>query len=152
MNINNFSFENLLKNKNAAILIVIIFFSLLMLFYIIFVNKQSSKIIKEFFNKEEQLPQKTYPALDMKLQEVMRSDNPQQTAENYDFDASKQDVKVVIILKDESFVFTPEYGKEYLRYGKYIQASVKYDMLEKLAANPKIASIASPLKGTISPK
>lgn len=133
------------ENKNVFLLLLIIIFSLSLLYYVLFVNSQTSQF---FGNKPTPTPViKNYPALDGKLNEVVNSNAPKEAAEKNNLAVEENTVKALITLKDESFVFTETYGKEYLRYGKYIQAGVKFDKLEELAKNPKIESIAAPLKG-----
>jgi hypothetical protein len=131
------------ENKNVLLLSVIIILSLGLLYYVLFVNPQTSQF---FGNKPTHTPIiKNYPVLDKALNDVINSSSPNDAAEN-NLAVEGNTVKALITLKDESFVFTDTYGKEYLRYGKYIQAGVKFDKLEELAQNPKIKSIVAPLK------
>jgi hypothetical protein len=60
-------------------------------------------------------------------------------------------VTVLITVKDPSFIFTPDYGTQQIRYGKYIQALVKLSKLKELAENPKIESIKAPEKASSTP-
>lgn len=132
------------ENKNVLLLSVIIILSLGLLYYVLFINPQTSQF---FGNKPTPTPViKNYPVLDKALNDVINSSNPNDAAEKNNLAVEENTVKALITLKDESFVFTDTYGKEYLRYGKYIQAGVKFDKLEELAQNPKIKSIVAPLK------
>jgi len=139
------------ENKNILLFICIILLSLGLLFYVLFMNKQTS----QFFGNNKPTPQPTqkkYQRVDTPLNTVLNSDTPKETAEKNNLAVvGTNEVKVLITLEDESFVFTDTYGKEVLRYGKYIQAIVKFDKLEELTKNPKIKSIIAPLK-SISPQ
>lgn len=132
------------ENKKIILLIVMIILSLGLFYYVLFVNPQTA----QFFGNRPVPSQnvKNYPRLDTSLNTIITSNNPKEMAEKNNLAVEENTVKALIILKDESFVFTDVYGKEYLRYGKYIQAGVKFEKLEELANNPKIESITAPLK------
>lgn len=152
------------ENKNVILLALIIIVSLGLFYYVLFGNKD---ILKLFGPGPSPTPTpKSYQSLDKNLNTIIEDDNPEETAKENNLAVEKMKivtpkkpgekntvvtteetgVKALITLKDESFVFTEEYGKEVLRYGKFIQAIVKFDKLEELAKNPMIESIQAPLK------
>lgn len=130
------------------------FLLLAMLFYILFVNPKSSQYFSSnFINKNTQnKTSKTYPTLDSKLNTVINAQDPQATADETNMAMENEQIKVLIILKDDSFVFSDTYGREVLRYGKNIQALVKLNKLEELAKNDKIEKIIAPQKAVNIPK
>lgn len=138
-------------NRNIVILVIIIIISLGLLYYLLFINQHSLS-----FLGGKSIPQnKTIATLDKNLNNVINTANTEQAIQkaNEENLAVSLDGKitVVITVKDPSFIFTPQYGTEQIRYGKYIQAFVKINQLEKLAKNPKIEKIVAPLEATQQP-
>lgn len=133
------------ENKNSIFLAGIVIISLILLYYLLF---------GLLGMKPRPAPQatKTYQTLDKTLNQVVNSNDSKAVAEKNNLAVEGNGVKALITLKDESFVFTDMYGKEVLRYGKYIQAVIKFEKLEELAKNPKIGSIKAPLKNVLPSK
>ena len=135
--------EYIIENKSTVVFILIVLLTFVLLYYVLFINKR----ILTFLDKPQPLPEKTFHTVDPKLNTVLNSTDMKRAAEEQKLAVEGNTVKAVIILKDESFIFTQEYGKEVLRYGKHIQAIVKLDKLKTLAENPKIEKIEAPYKG-----
>lgn len=133
--------KTMFQNKNALLLIITVTLLLALLYYILFINKQTA-----FFGKQPTQTINTLP-VDNSIKEIIKSENPKETANKEHLAVEGETVKVVITLKDESFVFTEEYGKQEIRYGKFIQAYVNFDQLKKLGENPKIEKIVAPDRG-----
>lgn len=142
--------KTLQRNRNTAILGAIIIISLGLLYYVLFVNKQPLP----FFSGKSTQSDKKIGTLDKNLNAVVVTTNPEEAlkkANEENLAVSDGKVTVVITVKDNSFIFTSQYGTEQIRYGKYIQAQVKLTELEKLAKNPKIEKIVGAMEATKQP-
>lgn len=136
-------------NKSIILLAITVVASLGLLYYILFVNQDIVPFIKK-----TSPPAKQFSSLDEPLNNVVNTEQSSQAievAQKENLALTNDKVTVVITLKDDSFLFTPEYGREQIRYGKYIQALVKVGKLEELANNPKIENITAPQKATQKP-
>jgi hypothetical protein len=113
------------------------------------VNQQTSR----FFGNNLPTPTpKQYTKLDAVLNQVVTAYDPSAVIKDNHLAIEGNNVKVFILVKDDSFIFLPEYGKQDDRTGKFIQATVTMKQLETLAKNPHIESIQAMKDNSNLPK
>lgn len=127
-------------NKTTILIVIIILLSLALVYSLVSPTQNISTLFKAMTPSPTP---KVFPTLDKNLTMIVNSNTPQETAKMQHVALQGQQVQALITLKDNSFFFTEIYGKQLLRYGKFIQALIKFDKLEELAKNPKIESIKS---------